>query len=188
MEDKLHIVAMLGSLRRESFNKIVLQTAIELCPSTAYVDVADIGPLPLFNGDMEESMPQVVTDFKTKVASADAIIFVTPEYNYSIPGVLKNAIDWCSRPVTNNVLDSKPVSIMSASPGMMGGSRAQYHLRQCFVFLNMFPINRPEVIINNVQEKISEGKISDQKTIDKITEQLNALIAWTKRLKERSAV
>ncbi len=183
MEDKLHIVALLGSLRRDSFNRIVLQTATELCPADAYIETVDIGMLPLFNGDFENSMPPEVVNFKTKVASADAILIVTPEYNYSIPGVLKNAIDWCSRPVTENSLDGKPVAIMSASPGMMGGSRAQYHLRQCFVFLNMFPINRPEVIINNVQEKISEGKVNDQPTKDKIVEQLTALITWTRKLK-----
>ena len=183
MEEKLHIVALLGSLRKNSFNRIVLQTAIELCPVGTYIEIAEIGSLPLFNGDLEEKMPEEVVTLKSKIVSADAILIVTPEYNYSIPGVLKNAIDWCSRPVAENSFEGKPVSIMSASPGMMGGSRAQYHLRQCFVFLNMFPINRPEVIINNVQEKISEGKITDQKTIDKIKEQLEALVAWTKKLK-----
>lgn len=183
MEDKLHIVALLGSLRKDSFNRVVLQTALEICPGNAYIDIAEIGNLPLFNADFENNLPQPVVDFKAKIKSADAILFVTPEYNYSIPGVLKNAIDWGSRPYNDNSWEEKPVGIMSASPGMLGASRAQYHLRQCFVFLNMFPVNRPEVIISNVQEKIAEGKINDQHTKDKMIELLNSLIAWSRKLK-----
>ena len=183
MEDKLHIVALLGSLRQDSFNKMVLNKAIEVCPQDATIEKLDISILPIYNGDDENNLPSVVVDFKSKIKSADAILIVTPEYNYSIPGGLKNALDWGSRPYTDNSFEGKPVSIMSASPGMLGGSRAQYQLRQCFVFLNMFPINRPEVIINNVQDKVTAGQLTDQHSIDKITEQLTALISWTKKIK-----
>lgn len=183
MEEKIHIVALLGSLRKDSFNKVVLQTAIELCPQDAYIEIADIAKLPLFNGDFENQPSLEIAEFKARIKSADAILFVTPEYNYSIPGGLKNAIDIGSRPYMDNSWEGKPVAIMTASPGMLGGSRAQYQLRQTFVFLNMFPINKPEVIISNVQEKIADGKIIDQITKDKITEQLNELVTWTKKLK-----
>jgi chromate reductase len=183
MEDKLHIVALLGSLRQNSFNKAVLNKAIEVCPPEADIEKVEIGNLPIFNADLEENLPPVVIEFKAKIKSADAILIVTPEYNFSIPGGLKNAIDWGSRPFINNSFEGKPVSIMSAAPGNMGGSRGQYHLRQCFIFLNMFPINRPEVIVSNVQDKVVENVLTDQHTIDKIIEQLTALINWTKKLK-----
>lgn len=183
MEEKIHIVALLGSLRLDSFNKMVLNTAFDLCPVNAEIELAEIRNLPLFNADMETNLPEEVITLKAKIKSADAILFVTPEYNYSIPGALKNAIDWGSRPYTDNSWEGKPVAVMSASPGLLGGSRAQYHLRQCFVFLNMFPLNRPEVIIPNVQEKVADGKVVDDHTKEKIAEQLIALVAWSKKLK-----
>lgn len=184
MEEKIHIVALLGSLRSGSFNKIILNSAIEMCPTGADIEKVEIGHLPLFNGDFEGSLPSEVVDFKNKIKSADAVLIVTPEYNYSIPGGLKNALDLGSRPYGDNSFDKKPVGIMSASPGNVGASRAQYHLRQCFVFLNMFPFNTPEVIVGNIQEKVTEdGKLKDQHTQEKIVEYLNALIDWTKKIK-----
>jgi chromate reductase len=184
MEDKIHIVAMLGSLRSGSFNKIVLNSAIELCPQGASIEIAEIGNLPLYNGDFEGNMPQEVRSFKEKIKSADSILIVTPEYNYSIPGGLKNALDWGSRPYGDSSFDKKPVGVMTASPGSLGGSRCQYHLRQAFVFLNMFPMNVPEMIIGSIQDKTTEdGKLKDQHSKDKILEYLNALIDWSKKIK-----
>src|SRR4029078_4374862 len=101
-----------------------------------------------FNQDTEKDMPTKIREFKSKIREADAILISTPEYNYSVPGVLKNAIDSASRPYGDNPFDGKPGAIMSASIGMLGGARAQYHLRQIFVFLNMHPINRPEIMVN----------------------------------------
>jgi len=108
---------------------------------------------------------------------------VTPEYNYSIPGVLKNAIDWASRPYGDNAFDGKPVAVMGASIGLLGTGRAQYHLRQCFVFLNMYPVNSPEVFVTFAPEKIDEnGVVKNQKTRESVEELLEALVAWTRKL------
>ena len=184
MEEKVHIVALLGSFRTGSFNKIILDSAIEMCPESATIEKAEIVNLPLYNGDFEGNMPQEVKNFKEKIKSADAILIVSPEYNYSIPGGLKNALDWGSRPYGDNSFDRKPVGLMTASPGSLGGSRCQYHLRQCIVFLNMFAFNTPEVMVGNVQEKVTDdGKLKDQHTRDKILEYLLALIDWTGKTK-----
>ena len=129
-------------------------------------------------------MPGKVKEFKAKVRSADAILVATPENNYSVPGVLKNAIDWASRPNGDNSFDGKPVAVMSASTGMFGGARAQYHLRQVFVSLNMHPINKPEVIVSFAGRKFDEnGQLNDDKTRAKIRELLENLVAWTRKLK-----
>jgi len=112
-------------------------------------------------------------------------LIVTPEYNYSVPGVLKNAIDWASRPYGNNSFEDKPVAVMSASSGMLGGARAQYHLRQSFVFLNAHPLNKPEVVVAFADRKIDErGKLTDKETREKVKGLLDALVAWTERLQK----
>ena len=119
----------------------------------------------MFNSDLESSPPEPVKQFKQKIKAADAILIVTPEYNYSVPGVLKNAINWASRPYGDNAFDSKPVAIMSASTGMLGGARAQYHLRQSLIFLNMRPVNKPEVFVTFAPQKFdANGKLIDEKT------------------------
>ena len=184
MDNKINILGIVGSLRKDSFNEALLQTAKELCPDPAVIEIADISSFPLFNQDFEADMPESVKVFKEKAKSAQAILFATPEYNYSIPGVLKNAIDWGSRPYGQNSFDDKPVAIMSAAGGMLGGSRAQYHLRQTFVFLNMHAVNRPEVIVPFAAEKIKDGTVIDAHTRDKIKELIETLIAWTKRLQD----
>ena len=125
-----------------------------------------------------------VREFKSRIRGADAILIATPEYNYSVPGVLKNAIDWASRPYGDNAFDGKPVGIMGASIGNLGTARAQYHLRQSLVFLNMFPLNQPEVMIPEAHEKFDEdGKLKDEHTREKIQELLQALVEWTRKLK-----
>ncbi len=122
-------------------------------------------------------------EFKSRIRAADAILISTPEYNYSIPGVLKNAIDCASRPYSDNAFNLKPVAIMGASIGMLGTARAQYHLRQCFVFLNCFGLNQPEVIVPFAEEKFdSSGYLVDQKTRDKVKALLTALVAWSERV------
>src|ERR687885_334855 len=148
METKLKILAFAGSLRVGSYNKALLRAATNLLPENATLEIFDLDGIPPFNQDLEMNMPEKVTEFKSKIRKADAILIATPEYNYSVPGVLKNAIDWASRPYGDNSFDGKPVAIMSASPGMLGGVRAQYHLRQSFVFLNMYPVNGPDVVVN----------------------------------------
>ena len=180
----ISILGIAGSLRKNSFNKALLRVAAELVPEGAGLEVFDLDGIPPFNQDLESQPPDRVKEFKKKIKAADAILIVTPEYNYSIPGVLKNAIDSASRPYGDNAWNGKPVAVMGASIGMLGTARAQYHLRQSFVFLNMIPINQPEVMVPFVDQKIDQnGRLTDDKTREKIRELLAALIAWTKRLR-----
>lgn len=181
----MKIVAFTGSLRKGSFNHGLLVAAQELAPAGVEIEIVDPGSLPLFNQDLEANLPQPVVDFKAKVKAADAVLIATPEYNYSIPGVLKNALDWCSRPYGNNSLDDKPAAIMGASGGMTATARSQYHLRQVFVFLNVHALNRPEVMVPTAADKFdADGKLTDQKTRDKVKECVEALVVWHDRLKK----
>jgi chromate reductase len=128
-------------------------------------------------------LPARVVELKGKIREADAILIATPEYNYSIPGVLKNAIDWASRPYGDNAWDGKPVAIMGASVGATGTARAQYHLRQMFVFLNMHPVNKPEVMISSAAQRFDErGRLVDEMSRKLIGQLLEALVVWTRRL------
>jgi chromate reductase len=184
MTDKLRILGISGSLRKDSYNTAALRAAVELCPDDAKIEICEIGNLPLFDQDFEAELPATVVEFKEKVAAAEAIIFSTPEYNYSIPGVLKNAIDCGSRPYGKSAWEGKPAAIMGASPGAIGTARAQYDLRKMMVFLNMFPINRPEVMIGNCAERFDEdGKLTHEPTQKFIKQMVENLIAWTKKLK-----
>ena len=188
MADEVRILGFAGSLRKQSYNRSALRAAVELVPAGITLETFDLAGIPPFNQDHEREPPPAVRQFKDKVKAADAILIVTPEYNYSVPGVLKNAIDWASRPYGDNAWDGKPVGIMGASIGMLGTGWAQYHLRQMFVFLNMFPLNQPEVMIANADEKFDEeGNLKDPKTTEKIKELLEALVDWTRRLKKARA-
>jgi chromate reductase len=184
MSDKISIFSFAGSLRRGSYNKALLRAAAELLPEEAQLEIFDLEGIPLFNQDLEKQMPEIVKRYKARIKAADAILIATPEHNFSIPGVLKNAIDWASRPYGDNSFEGKPVAIMSASTGMLGGARAQYHLRQTFVFLDMHPVNKPEVIVTFAGEKIDEqGNLTDETTKKIIEQLLESLVAWTKKLK-----
>jgi chromate reductase, NAD(P)H dehydrogenase (quinone) len=184
MRDKIKILGIPGSLRKESFNRWTLRAAQQLVPADATLDIFELHGMPQFNQDEDENPPEIVAEFKRQISEADAILFVTPEYNYSIPGVLKNAIDWASRPYGDNAWNEKPVAVMSASIGAYGGVRAQHHLRQCFVFLNMFPLQQPEVLIANAESKFDQhGNLTDENTKRYIRRQLQALVAWTHRLR-----
>jgi len=184
MDRTINILGFAGSLRRGSYNKSLLRAALELVPEDARLEIFDLEGIPPFNQDLEFQMPDKVKEFKAKIKAVDAILIATPEYNYSIPGVLKNAIDWASRPYGDNSFEGKPVAIMGASIGILGTGRAQYHLRQTFVFLDMHPINRPEVFVTYAEEKIDEkGIVTDRTTKETIRELLERLVGWTKRLK-----
>ena len=177
------ILGFVGSLRKGSYNKALMRAASELLPENAALEVFDLEGIPPFNQDLENQPPQVVKEFKAKIRKADALLIASPEHNYSIPGVLKNAIDWASRPYGDNVFEGKPVAIMSASTGRLGGARAQYHLRQSFIFLNMHPLNRPEVMMPYAQEHVdANGNLTDEKTRQLIRQLLEALVQWTRRL------
>ncbi|MGH9974235.1 MAG: NADPH-dependent FMN reductase [Nitrososphaeraceae archaeon] len=184
MENTLKVLGFAGSLRLGSYNKALLKAVANLLPKDLELEIFDIDGIPGFNQDIETDMPTKVKEFKSKVRGADAILIATPEYNYSVPGVLKNAIDWASRPYGDNAFDGKPVAIMSASIGMLGGARAQYHLRQMFVFLNMYPVNGPEVMVTFAQDKFdADGKLVDADTKKYVTQLLQNLANWTRRLK-----
>ena len=183
MADNFHIFGFAGSLRKDSFNKSLLRAAAELLPAHAMLETFDLEGIPPFNADLERQIPAAVREFKVRVKNADALLIATPEYNYSMPGVLKNAIDWGSRPYGDNCFDDKPVALMGASGGMLGTARAQYHLRQSCVFLNMHPLNMPEVMVPFAQDKIDRsGKLTDDQTRTRIKELIAALVAWTERL------
>lgn len=184
MAEKIRILGIPGSLRKESFNRWTLRAAQQLAPADAVIDIFELHGIPPFNQDEDTNPPETVNEFKRRIREADAILFVTPEYNYSIPGVLKNAIDWASRPYGDSAWNEKPVAVMSASIGPLGGARAQYHLRQCFVFLNMFPLQQPEVLVPLAEKKFDQqGNLTDENTKRYIQRQLQALVAWTRRLR-----
>jgi chromate reductase len=184
MNQKVHILGFAGSLRKQSYNKAILAVATETVPDGTSLEVFDLEGIPPFNQDLELQPPDKIKEFKARIRAADAILIATPEYNYSIPGVLKNAIDWASRPYGDNAFDGKPVAVMGASIGTLGTARAQYDLRRSFVFLNMLPLNQPEVMVSFAQDKVdSEGRVTDEKTRKKIRELLESLIAWTRRTK-----
>jgi chromate reductase len=185
MSHKISILGFAGSLRKGSYNKSLLRAALEMVPADAGLEIFDLEGISPFNQDLESQPPEKVKNFKARIRAADAILIATPEYNYSIPGVLKNAIDNASRPYGDNAFDGKPVAIMGASIGMLGTARAQYHLRQSLVFLNTYPLNQPEVMVPFAQEKIDQnGRVTDQKTREKIKELLEALVIWTRKLKK----
>ncbi len=183
MSDPVHILGIAGSLRRGSYNRAALRAVTQLVPQDATLEIFELDGIPGFNQDEEQNPPAKVADFKRRIRAADAILIVTPEYNYSVPGVLKNAIDWASRPYGDSAWSGKPVAIMGASIGTIGTARAQYHLRQVFVFLNMFPVNQPEVMIGNAAERFdAQGNLTDETTKDFIRKLLQSLVEWTGRL------
>ena len=185
MSKPVRILGIAGSLRRESYNRAALRAATELVPEGATVETFELDGIPGFNQDEEQNPPAKVTELKKRIREADAILIVTPEYNYSIPGVLKNAIDWASRPYGDSAWNGKPAAIMGASVGTIGTARAQYHLRQMMVFLNMFPINQPEVMIGNASERFdAAGNLTDDTTKDFIRQLLQSLVSWTRRIGE----
>ena len=162
---------------------MALEAARGLVPEGATLESFGLDDIPPFNQDLEQQPPARVVELKARVRAADAILFATPEYNYSVPGVLKNAIDWASRPFGDNAWQGKPVAVMGASIGRLGSARAQYHLRQSFVFLDMHPVNQPEVMIASAGQRFDErGELTDETSRELIRKLLAELVAWTKRL------
>lgn len=179
---KLKVLGIPGSLRKGSYNLAALRAAQKLVPPDMELEIFDLNGIPPFSEDDEKNPPARVVELKRKIRDAGVILFSTPEYNYSIPGVLKNAIDWASRPYGDNAWSGKPVALMGASTGMLGSARAQYHLRQVFVFLNVYALNQPEVLIANAAQKFdAEGNLTDEKTKEIIKRLLNALVPWAQR-------
>lgn len=178
----MKVLGIPGSLRKASYNRMALIAAKSLLPAGASLEVFDLEGIPVYNQDQDGSPPERVTEFKQAIRSADAILISTAEYNYSVPGALKNAIDWASRPSGDSAWKGKPVAIMGASVGTLGTARAQYHLRQCFVFLDMPVVNQPEVMIGAAASKFdAAGNIVDDLTKKLIVRLLESLAALVKR-------
>jgi len=181
----IHVLGFAGSLRKGSYNRAILRAATELLPAGMSLEIFDLLPIPLYNADVEAiGEPEPVQEFKARITAADALLIATPEYNYSIPGVLKNALDWASRPSKDSPLNGKPVAMMGAG-GMFGTVRAQQHLRLIAVHNDMHVLNKPEVYISRPWEKFDgDGHLSDGATRERIRTLLEALAAWTRQLRE----
>ncbi|QDF98415.1 NADPH-dependent FMN reductase [Azoarcus sp. DD4] len=181
---QIKVLGISGSLRRASFNTAALREAVRLAPAGMQIDIADIADIPLYNEDVyAQGFPPAVERLRQQIRAADALLIVTPEYNYSMPGVLKNAIDWVSRP-PDQPFAGKPAAVMGASPGRLGTARAQYHLRQSMVFLDLLLLNKPEVMIGNAGQLFDDtGALTDEATRGHIRRLLEALRDWTLRLR-----
>lgn len=185
MSERLEVLGLCGSLRQGSYNRMVLRAAQKLAPEgMAIAAFEELRAIPPYDEDVKaQGFPPPVQALRERIKAADALLIVTPEYNYSVPGVLKNAIDWASRPPEQPFAD-KPLAIMGASPGLLGTARAQYHLRQCFVFLDAKILNRPEVMIGQAPQKFDQdGNLKDEATAKFIRNLLESLAAWTLRLR-----
>ncbi len=180
MATPVKILGIAGSLRKQSFNRAALRTAQGVLPEGVTLITFELDEIPIYHQDKEKELPPPVVAFKQAIREADAILFVTPEYNYSIPGMLKNAIDWASRPYGESAWGGKPAAIMGASPGQFGSARAQYHLRQVLVSLGMPTVNQPEVMISNAGERFdANGTLTDEKTKALIGKLLTSLVTLT---------
>jgi chromate reductase len=178
---EIKILGIVGSLRQQSYNRFALKAAQELLPDGVSLDLIELHNIPVFDQDNELTPPASVLEFKRRILAADAILFATPEYNYSLPGGLKNAIDWASRPYHDSAWPGKPAAIMGASIGNLGTARAQYHLRQILVTLNMPVVNQPEVMIGNADLRFApDGRLTDEPTRQFIQMLLGALVQLTK--------
>ena len=179
MNDSFKVLALSGSLRSGSYNTAALRACQALAPADLKIEIGSIADLPLYDADLQaRGFPAPVQRLATQIAAADAVLFATPEYNYSVPGTLKNAIDWLSR-LQPQPLAGKPAAIIGASMGPVGTGRAQYHLRQIGVFLDLRFMNRPEVLIGNAHERFdAEGRLTDDKTREFLTRFLAALRDW----------
>ena len=184
MARTIKILAFCGSLRQASYNKAALRVAGEVLPPDMALETCEIGDFPLYNADVQaKGFPAPVERVAAQIKAADGLLFVTPEYNFSVSGVLKNAIDWLSR-LTPQPFDDKPVAVMGAAAGALGTGRSQYDLRRMCIFLNMHPLNKPEVFIGAAHTKFdAAGKLTDEPTRDFIKQLMAALDAWTRRLK-----
>ena len=176
---KFKIAVIVGSLRKESFNLKIAKAMADLAPDSMYFDFLEIGGLSMFNQDLEENPPKEWVAFRKSVRSVDGILFFTPEYNRSVPGVLKNAIDIGSRPYGENSFDQKPAAVVSVSPGAIGGFGANHHLRQSLVFLNMPTMAQPEAYIGGVDKMLDEkGTLTDSSTKKFLTDFIKAFENW----------
>ncbi len=176
------IAVLVGSLRKESLNRKMALALMALAPPTLALSIVEIGDLPLYDEDAEASLPAAWRTFRLRMARADGVLFVTPEYNRSVPGGLKNAIDVGSRPYGHSVWDGKPAGIVSVSPGAIGGFGANHHLRQSLVFLNMPALQQPEAYIGGAAKLFdAEGRLGNEGTRDFLKKFMDAFAAWVEK-------
>jgi chromate reductase, NAD(P)H dehydrogenase (quinone) len=183
------IVGIAGSLRRESYNRALLRAAQRLAPPGVVIEAFErLGEIPPYNDDVRlRGLPDPVSDLWQRIADADAVLIATPEYNYGVPGVLKNAIDWVSRPPAESPLRHKPVAVMGASTGNYGTARAQLGLRHALLYLEAYGLLKPEVAVFRAAERFDDaGEITDETTRALVAQLVQALVAWAFRLNATS--
>lgn len=180
MVKPLQVLGVAGSLRQGSYNRALLRAAQGLSPDGMTVQIFDLAAVPLYNGDVEaEGDPDGVTAFKDAIRRADAVLMATPEYNHGVPGVMKNAVDWASRPPRDAALNGKPVGIIGASPGITGTARGQSQLREAFGFTNSYAMPQPELLVFRAHEKFdAEGRLTDEATAKYLRRYLEAFETW----------
>lgn len=180
----IRILAVAGSLRAASYNRSLVAAAQRLAPEDMSIEIFDLAPVPLYNGDVEaQGDPDGVAAFKTAIRAADGLLFATPEYNHGVAGVMKNAVDWASRPASGSPLNGKPIGIIGASPGQTGSARGQSQLRQAFGFTNSYCMPMPELLVFKAHEKFGpEGELTDETTAKYLIRYLTALGAWVRRM------
>ena len=182
---QFRILGIAGSLRRASYNRGLVRAAQQVAPDGVAIEAFDLLPIPLYNADVEaEGDPAPVQELKERIRAADALLIASPEYNYSIPGVLKNAIDWASRPPQDSPLRHKPIGLMGASPGGFGTVRSQLALRQVFLFMKAYVLLEPEVHVSAARDKFdADGNLTDDRTREHIGSLVAALVEWARRLR-----
>lgn len=179
MKNTYHVAVIVGSLRKASINRQVAHALTELAPPQLKLELVEIGHLPHYNQDTDENPPAVFTEFRDRIKAADAVLFVTPEYNRSVPGVLKNALDIGSRPYGHSAWNGKPGAVVSASIGPIGGFGANHHLRQSLVCLNVPTMAQPEAYLGGAHEFFdASGKLTDDRTRESLVHFIQAYAAW----------
>ena len=183
MADKIAVLGIAGSLRAASYNRGLLRAAQELAPADMRIEIFDLAQVPLYNADVEAlGDPPAVAAMKAAIAAADGVLMATPEYNHGVPAVMKNAVDWASRPPREAPLGGKPVGLIGASPGMTGSARGQSQLRQAFEFTNSFCLPQPELLVFRAHEKFdADGRLTDEPTRQYLGRYLEALGGWIRR-------
>jgi chromate reductase len=185
VDKPMNVCVLVGSLRKASFNRMLANALISLAPSSMKLDITEIGQLPLYNEDLETAAPPAPwTAFRQRVKAADAVLFVTPEYNRSVPAALKNALDVGSRPYGSSVWDRKPGAVVSSSPGAIGGFGANHHLRQSLVFLNVPAMQQPEAYLSHVDKLFDEhGKLVSEGSGKFLQQIMQAFANWVETIR-----
>jgi chromate reductase, NAD(P)H dehydrogenase (quinone) len=184
MDRKLKVAVLVGSLRKESYNRKMARALTAVAPPSLELSFVEIGDLPHYNQDFEADPPSAVREFRQRIAAFDAVLFVTPEFNRSVPGALKNAIDVGSRPYGKSVWSGKPAAVISVSPGAIGGFGANHHLRQSLVFLDMPALQQPEAYIGGAAKLFDEqGTLTDESTRGFITKFMQSFAEWIERIR-----